>query len=405
MKIRNLFPIRYILILFALLSFVILVACSAEKKETENRKRAEEHLESMNQARTPEPYKSFDPSPPEKGDEKKNENKKETLCAVVNENNIKILSGIDGDIFYLHRGDVVYVYAETNEDDPDMYELSSSKGLIHGKHLNFISLSEKYGAETTMTNSKEVNHNGFPLRETPISEFIGREGGDIPAYLESVDDWVVFSKLLELKNSYCLSIHLKNLPQQFDVLIYTPDESRYLKYSGKKKEFPIALYKDFFDLVLNDRDKDILDRILPFYVFYYQAPLTAVSGKQKTEIRSRDNNLIFSTYLDYPAEPFRLTAISGRSIYLQYCTDTPFYLAIYRTLKDTILSPLDLKRIPVKAFAAYPENGLWSALLTLGSYGPESVNTERNYIYLYRLDENNPEDYTQRIDEYEYFRF
>jgi len=401
MKIRNLFLFLFTLILPALLYLVMLPACSSRKQKEEFRKRTEEYNEAM------EKYNRTigESKPTQKSVYSPSEKEKETLCAVVNENNVQVISGIGDDAYYLHKGDVIYVYAETNKDEPDMYELSSSKGLIRGKYLNFISLPQEYGIETTMTNSKEVNFKGFPLRETPLSEFIGREEEGIPNYLESFNDWIAFSNGYEWESTYCLSIRLKNLPQHFDVLIYAPDESSYLRFSGEKEEFPIEMYKDFFDLVLDDRSKVILDQILPFYVFYYQAPLTAYSGKQKTEIRSKDNDLIFSTYVNYFAKPFRMTEIGGRNIYIQYCTDTPFYLAIYKTLNDPNLSPLDLKRIPVKAFAAYPENGMWSGLLTLGSYGPESLNTEGNFIYLYRLDEDNLGDYTQRIDEYEYFSF
>ena len=404
MKICNVSLTRFVFIFFAALVFFLLAGCSAEKKKLEALKRldeAEAQVRQMQQARQsseagmqtlPIVHSGFTTFLSEN----------DHLHAVINENNVPLYSKHENGyevVDYLHRGDVISVSEEANRGAPDMYELSYSKELVHKKYLGFITLPKD--KTTMLTNGEEVDHEVFPLREADIADFIGREGEDIPHYLESVDDWVTRNGGGWDWRSSCLSIRLKNLPQKFDVLIYAPDESDCLRFTGEKEEFPIEMYKDFFDEVLDEKSKNILAQVLPFYVFYYSAPLTAVSGKQKTEIRSRDNDLIFSTYIDYPAAPFRVVELGGKNFYLQHCTDTPFYLVIYQTVFEPNLHPLDFKRVPVKAFTAYPKNGIWKDLLTLG---PEFSNNGEYFIYLYRLDKNKPEDYTQQVYKYQYSR-
>jgi len=242
----------------------------------------------------------------------------------------------------------------------------------------------------TLTNSKTVNPELFPVIVDHFQEYVGLYGP--PNYLESEDDWVVFTddrRAFGLEHG--LTLHIKNLPQEFDVLIYTPDESSYLKFSGEREEFNIEEYSDLFI----PEQREPLERILPMYTFYYPAPFTAFSGKQKTEIRGKDNTLIFSTYLDYPDDPFRISKSGSRNFFVQYCTDTPFYLVVYEAAFEDILgSDEGNKRIPVGAFAVYPETEIWEGTLSLG---PEFKNMDIQRVYLYRIDENNPEDYTQEI--------
>jgi len=386
MKIRNLFPIRFTLILPALLCFVILASCSAEKKETLTLNRKERES-------------SFQYSSP-------SEKEKEELLAVINEDEVPVYySDKDGSesVDYYHRGDLIGVYAETSEDAPGMYELSYGKGLMHKKYFDFITLPPKYDEETTLTNSKEVNHEGFPVRASFVFEHMCYEQNKMPPYLDSEDDWVVFSKTDGYwESGYSMTLHIKDLPQYFDILIYAPDESRYLTFCKERREIWLGEYEEFLD----DEEKKILNRIWPLHVVYLETPLTVVSGTCKTEIRSKDGNMLFSGYFDYPETQLRieeLARLPKGNYFMQYASEKPFYIVIYKTTWESLPEPVyGFERVPVKAFAAYPENGVWSGILYF-RYEFEILEVLGEYrLYFYRLDENNPEDYTQGFGEYWY---
>jgi len=399
MKFRNLFSIRFTSIVSAVFCLVIFAACSPEKKEAATEKQNENSSQRTIMA---ERYGEINI-------EKTSGTEDMTLFALINENNAPIYSSPYDEykpVGYLQREDVVSLKSKTREkieiegNHDNLYffspcfrplGVSIQEKWIHGRHLNFFSIPSKFN-ETSLTNSEEINHELFPIRMGHVTEYVGREGIGTPGYLDNLDDWIVFTGGLGWWGTYILTIHLKNLPKQFDVLIYTSDEGGYLRFSGEKEEFNIEEYKDFLD----DNDKAVLDKVWPVYTFYYPAPLAAFSGQRKTEIRSKDNDLIFSTYLDYPAAPFRISKLDNRNFYIQYCTDTPFYLVIYpENYNATFTTHSDyFERAPVKALAAYPKNGLWSGLL---SFFPESLDDKRYLIYLYRIDKNNPEDYTQLI--------
>jgi len=391
MKIRKLFPIRFTLFLPAFLCFVLLATCSSEKKETVTEKKTEQKVT----------------KPEQPGVQKWHEIpalRYVNIIAVVNENNVQTYSETnDGykPLGYLQKGDKIRLNKkikmkiEIDGTSDFLYHFSeviepenpALQGWIQKKYLDIISIQQD--RTITLTNSKAVNPDFFPVIIDHLNEYIGLYGP--PYYLESDEEWVVFtSDRRDFGGEHGLALHLKNLPQEFDVLIYAPDESSYLTFSGEREEYNVEEYRDLLD----DSDIAIFDRISPVYLFYYPAPFTAYPGKQKTEIRGKDNTLIYSAYLDYPDDPFRISGF-GSSFYVQYCTDKPFYLVVYEAAFEDILGSDDgYERIPVGAFAVYPETEIWEGTLSLG---PEFNNMDIQRVYLYRLDENNPEDYTQLI--------
>jgi len=398
MKIRNLVPILFTLILPALLCSVILATCSTERKEAMDKKQNEG---------------SFQRVVPVERDGGINKGKTSgieniTLFALINENNAPIYSNPYNDykpIGYLHREDVVSLKSKTREkieiDETSdilyyfsevIHSESQIQGWIQEKYLDIISIQQDKTA--TLTNSKIVNPEFFPVIIDHLNEFTSLYGP--PNYLENEDDWVIFTENMRFYGVHGLTIHLKNLPQEFDALIYTPDESSYLKFPAEREELNMEEYRNLF----SSEQEDALKRIWPVYSFYYPAPFTAFPGKQKTEIRGKDNTLIYSTYLDYPDDPFRIEKISDRFFRVRYCTDTPFYLVVYGASEEDILKSLDsykdgYKRIPAAAFAVYPETEIWGGILSLGTGYNGKLNIYR--IYLYRIDEKKPEDYTQEI--------
>jgi len=391
MKIRNLSPIRFAIILLALLCFAILAACPSEKKEADIEKKTEEIPMRIEQQGMPKLYTE------------------PTLIwvykfTVVNENNVQIYSKSDNgyvSLEYLQKGDKIRLNLESIEEieingtSDFLYHFSevidsesTAQGWVQKKYLDIISIQQD--RTVTLTNSKTVNPELFPVIIDHFQEYVGLYGP--PNYLESEDDWVVFTDDRRNNGEHGLTLHLKNLPLEFDVLIYTPDESSCLTFSGEREEFNIEEYKDLFI----PEQREPLERILPMYTFYYPAPFTAFPGKQKTEIRGKDNTLIFFTYLDYPDDSFRIERIRPRSFLVKYFTNKPFYLVVYEAVKEDILDFSDkgIERTPVGAFAVYPETNIWEGILDLkDGFG----KMEMYRIYLYRIDKNNPEDYTQEI--------
>jgi len=381
MKIRNLFPFRFALILPALLCFVMLALCSGEKKEALNNKEVESSFQPPNSS--------------EKGRKK--------LYAIINEDEVPVYySDKDGSesVYYFHRGDDIEVYVETGEDASDMYEWSSHKGLIHKKYLDFITFPLAYNEETMLTNSKEVNHEAFPVRASFVFEHMCYEENRMPPYLDSEDDWVLVSKRDGYwESGYSMTLHIRELPQYFDLLIYAPDESRYLTFCKEREEILLENYDEYLD----NKEKEVLNRIWPLHIVGGEMPLTIFSGTCKTEIRSKDGSVLFSDYFDYPETRLRIQEWAGGNYYMQYASEKPFYIVIYKTTWESVPAPVyGFERVPVKAFAAYPENGVWSGILNFRNEfeNPEVLGEYR--IYLYRLDENNPEDYTQGFGEYWY---
>jgi len=379
MNFRKLFSLNFTLILPALLCFLMPAACSSKKEATANKDQSESSFQHSSLS----------------GKERR------ALYAVINEDEVPLYYSDKDDsesVYYLHRGDVIRVYVETSEDAPALYEWSSHKGLIHKKYLDFITLPLKYNSETTLTNSKEVNPELFPVRASEVFEHMGYGENRMPPYLDSGDNWVLFygaKGFWESGNS--ITIHIKDLPQYFDLLIYAPDESRYLTFCKEREEILLENYGEYLD----DEEKEILNRIWPLHVVYLETPLAVVSGICKTEIRSKDGNVLFSGYFDYPETQLRIQEWGKGNYYMQYASEKPFYIVIYKTTWKSL--PEGFERVPVKAFAAYPENGVWSGMLNFFENEFENPEVLGEYrIYLYRLDENNPEDYTQGFGEYWY---
>jgi len=401
MKIRNLFLIRLMMILLTVLCLSLFTSCSAERKAAKIRKRTEEYWEKKRQAEQARRGKYSSPSvtlPSEKKIEK------EILYAVVNEDEVPVYYHNKEDsesVDYFHRGDLIGVYAETNETAPDMYELSSLKGLINKKHLDFIILPTEIDRKTTLTNSKEMKYEVFPLRKSFGFEHMNMcyEENDMPPYLDSEDDWVLLSKIDRFWDAgYEMTLHVKDLPQYFDVLIYAPDESRYLTFCKERREIWLGEYEEFLD----DEEKKILNRISPLYVVYGETPFSIFSGTCKTQIRSKSGSILFSGYFDYPETNLNLQRFGkwNLSYYLNYATEKPFYIVIYKTVFGSEDPSYGFERVPVKAFAAYPEDGVWNGVLNF--YENEFGVGGEYRLYFYRLDENNPKDYTQTFGGYWY---
>ncbi|MDR2701580.1 MAG: hypothetical protein LBB72_04035 [Spirochaetaceae bacterium] len=332
------------------------------------------------------------------------------MYAVVNENNVHIYSNTDIDSEtsgFLHKGNIVRVskMKETEiieQSTIDKYYFvhingtdNLEDGWVYDKFINFIQIQQT--KSIMLSNSKivdtecfsKINHNGFGYTDY----------GFIYNYLDDTGDWVIYDGSVNSWGSHGISIHLKNLPSRFIVKVYTEDEQSYLQYLSQKKEVPIQDYEDDHD----SNTKAILNRIKPFYYFYFPAQVTSVSSRRKVELfdfYNADSDVIFSTYITFPSIPFKRTNIDGRNIYLQFNTASPLYLVLYKDNKiikehEIYGTIVTYERTPVAAFSIYPEDdGNWEGLLSVGS----EFDIDSNYnIYLFRINENQPDDYTQEI--------
>jgi hypothetical protein len=322
------------------------------------------------------------------------------MYAVVIGDNVRVYSedNIDSKIVgFLHNGYIVGVkdmkeIKETgqNKINKDVFINirgigNSNYGWVNKAALNFFQIPNNKAI--SLSNSKKINSNRFPK--------VKHEGFGYTDYLYGFDyldnngDWVIY----EGSNSYSelsgLSMHLKNFPKTFNILIFNPEGKSYLQYLGKKEEFSILEYEDIF----NADEKKILDRLKPIYTFYFPSSLSLISTTQRIDIFSTeaaDNQVIYSGYINFPAHLFKRTYIDKTNIYIQYYINTPFYFVLYKNVSM-------YERIPVSAFAVYPDDDIWGGLLSMGD---EFDKSTEYLIYLYRIDQNNPDDYTQEINEY-----
>ena len=319
-----------------------------------------------------------------------------TVFAVVKENNVPIFSVIEnGEIIgYLHKGMVENF--EINNDNNIKIENSSDKyfsinilgkdrrkitGFVYEKYLQIIQIPKN--EHTNLTNAKIINNEIFPVKEKNIFYYVGHES--LPNILEKFGDWIEFEDTNYWWGSYGLSMHIKDLPEQFFITIYDSKESINRKYLSYKNKFDI----EDIPVGFHESDVEKYKPYLPIYTFYFSAPLSTVSGKYKTEIRSLTNEIIYSDYIEYPEIPFRIERLNNINYYIQYRTETPFYLVIYEHNFD------ENDSIPICAFENNPENGFWEGLLTLG---PEFENNNDYRIFLFQNNTGNNKSIITEID-------
>ena len=374
--------IRRCIVFLALIFLAAFSACSSGKKDKENEKQLEEFMAMLEQNK--------------KNDAGKNEMpdaENVTLFAVVKENNVQVYSSLDDDkpIGYLHKRNIVALEKETREKvkvgdyHGNFYYFNIDKewldleGWVSGEFLDIITIPKS--RTTELSNSEKVDHLQFPGKVFDPAENIGLEYS--PPHLDNLNDWVLPDNFFAWWGMHGLSIHLKNLPQYFDVVVHIPNENKGLRFSGEKNEF----YAENCEYITIE-EKSLFDRIKPLHTFYFSLPVSAVSGRYKTEILTRDNGVLFSDYFDYQKIPFRMQKLNGRNYYIQCCVETPFYLVVYKTEIDVF------EKIPVSAFAVYSESDFWEGLLSLG---PEYKEKTGYQIYLYEINKRAPEDYSQAI--------
>ena len=320
------------------------------------------------------------------------------LFAGVKEDNVHIYSSLDNRRSgYLHRGNVIKISSRTAERImvnnvfdyfyyfqilPNISGLINSSGWIHGQFLNIINIPTDN--ITALTNAQRVNHEGFPGRMAYSTEYSALHSP--PSFLEDFNDWILITHPWPYSGRNDYTIRLHNLPDEFYFLIYANDRNNPFRFIPDKIEYPIEIFNDF----PYTEDRNIVNRLQPLYIFSLQMPISANAGIHRTEIRSRYYELLFSANLNYVDMPFRMHQLNQRNFYLLYRSKTPFYLVIYVTIE------LDIDRIPVAAFAIYPNDDIWNGLLTLGT------ELQRGYdysVYFYHINPQNPKDYSRLVEE------
>jgi hypothetical protein len=313
--------------------------------------------------------------------------KAEIRYAIAGQDNTPVFSNADFNsevVSYLHTGDTVASSRRTMEKVRNKkYFHAFSSGWIYGGDLEFVEIIDS--DTTTLTNSETVDHTNFPIPPF-VFGYLYTCLESFPAYLNETTPWVVYNGDFEIfKDKFGLTIHLQNQPDEYEVWIYNQSDSGYKKYIAKKEEINIDEY-DF----LEDEERLRIKRILPLYQFYFPAWVSAAGQRLKTEIRSMDGDLLYSTDIEFPKKPFIARQIHERCFYLQYSGDSPLYIVLYKPGERE-------ERIPEKALAIQPKDGFWDGILNI------SQNFIIHYelrLLLFKKDNENPDDYSQPLNNY-----
>jgi len=320
------------------------------------------------------------------------------LFAVIKDDNAHMYSSLNDNrrSGYLHRGNVIRISNRTAErvmvnnvldyfySFEVLNQITSNNGWVHGQYLDIINIPTD--TNTSLTNALRVNHERFPRK---IDEALVRTSSyAIPDFINELNNWVIVDNSLVYESIGRFTIRLHDLPDEYNIYIYAKDMSNPFRFSAKKIEFPFTDYRDNFQ----EEDWRILNDLIPLYNYSYEMPITMTAGIHRTEIRSRNHELLLSANLNYSETLFRMNKLNEKNYYMQYRFKKPFYLVVYETI-DLFTE----EEIPVAAFSIYPENEIWEGLFTLGN----NLAVNRFYrIYLYHLDESNPNDFSRPIDGY-----
>jgi hypothetical protein len=393
------FSLLHYFLFFSLLLLFLISACTKAEKQPDSGERGQESVE------------FYYPN----SEKDKSNIEYVNRFAIINEDDIPVYFTVNFDISFigfLHKGNVVKVLKKMEFETKDTDNIKNIyyvnvicydsfkylEGWVYDKYLSFIQIPQ---TKTTMlTNSKNIDIKYF----SKIDHYgiIATDYDDpSPRYLDDTGDWVIYDDSMESFGLYGISMHLRNLPWQFIVLVYTEDEKNYLKYLANRNEYDVKRYKDDYD----DETNSILDRIKPIYTFHFPAQASSISSKRKVEIHPANNvegDVIYSTDITFPSMPIKRTNIDETNIYFQFSTEYPLYFVLY---KDSMFDKDDEKYgkitvnegVPVNVFAIYPKDNNWEGILSLGS----EFDINSDYFFrIYRFNYKNPNDYLRVISNY-----
>jgi formylglycine-generating enzyme required for sulfatase activity len=250
---------------------------------------------------------------------------------------------------------------------------------------NFTIDEKNFYKETTLTNSIKVDREHFSIEQVPAL-YMTLEY--FPNYKNDTGPWVIYNSSGSFDEEFGLSVHIPNLPNIYEVHIYDNDSNLFRKFTADKHE---VTYKDYTEVLSEQHNGEILAevrKVLPFYTFHFPRWVSHTKQLFKTEICSTNNDVLFSTFIEYPIEPFVVEAPNDGRL-LRYSGDSPVYIVLYKEVGDFE------NVFPIDAFLITPENGYWEGTLHIATGTPYG---ELILIFLFKLDPDKPDDYSKRVD-------
>jgi hypothetical protein len=239
--------------------------------------------------------------------------------------------------------------------------------------------------ETTLTNSIKVNHEHFPKKQLPFL-YITLE--NYPDYKNDTGSWVIYDSSGSFWDKFGLSIHIPNLPNIYEVHIYDNDSNLFRKFTAVRQE---VTYLEYTEVLSEEHNGEILAevrKVLPFYTFHFPQWISHTKQNFKTEIRSTNNDVLFSTFVSYPIQPFMVEAPNDGRL-LRYSGDSPIYIVLYKEADDFESG------FPIDAFLITPENGYWEGTLHIVTGPPYGELV----LFLFKMEPDKPDDYSTPGDD------
>ena len=385
MKIKTLKKM-FVFLINILLILSLIVSCSDKKKNTDSEEQIISNNNSSNQKVQNSSYAmNRDISTNEAYD----------LFAVINEDVVNVYDSINIEkesVGYLYKGSIILLYSKMRMKNSEEYvyffklpgnndENNSLEGWVKEKNINIFDILKSN--ETILSNSKEIESYLFPNIINHGTNNMRLY--DFPNYIYNTNDWIVYDYGLNFLSRHGITFHVKDLTNIYSIELYNTQSKNIFKYTLERNRFPMEDFKDIF----SPEEFNKLKIIDPIYSFYFNPPNTFLGGNYEIEIKS-DNKILFQTNMDFPEIPFRMSKLNEKAYYLQFITKTPLYCVIYgNEILDT--------RKPIKAYSIYPNNGIWEGILNIGNNFKKGMFEYK--IYVFKMDENDPGDYSQLIDE------